>query len=171
MPLVCFAPGPMNWDSIRVSAAIPSGVGFLGSALIFKHTTSEDNAWHEVHGLTTAASVWLSAAVGIACAGGMFYIASLTTSIVLVMLRFGPRTKASVDDINAYDEEDNKGADEVDAEEALDAVSLDLTMSKKYSSVATFADPELQELMPKSPIPRNSSRASLVNRRQRPSLM
>jgi hypothetical protein len=76
-----------------------------------------------------------------------------------------------MDDINVYDEEDNKGEDEVDAEEALDAVSLDLTMSKKYSSVATFADPELQELMPKSPILRNSSRASLVNRRQRPSLM
>ena len=37
-----FLTGPMSWDSSRVSAAIPSGVGFLGSALIFKHTTNEE---------------------------------------------------------------------------------------------------------------------------------
>jgi uncharacterized membrane protein YhiD involved in acid resistance len=160
-----FWSGPMNWDSARVSAAIPSGVGFLGSALIFKHTTAEDNAWHEVHGLTTAASVWLSAAVGIACSGALYYIASLTTAIVLVMLRFGPRANIVMDDINVNDADD-----EVDPEEALDGVSSHF-LATKYSSIATFTDPEYQEMIPKSPIPRNSSRASLVNRRQRPSLM
>ena len=51
-----FAKGPENWDGSRVAAAIPSGVGFLGAGLIYK-----DN--QQVHGLTTAASLWLSAAV------------------------------------------------------------------------------------------------------------
>jgi putative Mg2+ transporter-C (MgtC) family protein len=57
-----FMNGPMSWDASRISAAIPSGVGFLGAGLIFKKT-EEDSGSMVVHGLTTAASVWLSAAV------------------------------------------------------------------------------------------------------------
>jgi len=61
-----FWEGPMGWDSSRVSAAIPSGVGFLGAASIWKGTVQKNgNSAPEVHGLTTATSVWLSAAVGI----------------------------------------------------------------------------------------------------------
>ena len=56
-----FTSGPMAWDASRISAAIPSGVGFLGAGLIFKKTEEDDTM--VVHGLTTAASVWLSAAV------------------------------------------------------------------------------------------------------------
>jgi putative Mg2+ transporter-C (MgtC) family protein len=59
-----FMNGPMAWDASRISAAIPSGVGFLGAGLIFKKT-EEDSGSMVVHGLTTAASVWLSAAVRI----------------------------------------------------------------------------------------------------------
>ena len=69
-----------NWDAARVAAAIPSGVGFLGAGLIWKGstTTSLTNSDGElltstsqsVHGLTTAASVWLAAAVGVAISGG-----------------------------------------------------------------------------------------------------
>jgi uncharacterized membrane protein YhiD involved in acid resistance len=84
-----FLRGPMAWDASRVSAAIPSGVGFLGSALIFKQ---DDQGSHVVRGLTTAASLWLSSAVGIACAGGLYFPAAFSTAITLVLLRFGPRT-------------------------------------------------------------------------------
>lgn len=89
-----FLSGPMNWDASRVSAAIPSGVGFLGAGLIFKEqSTAEDgtSTTHVVHGLTTAASLWLSAAVGIACGGGLYVPASFGMSIMLLLLRFGPR--------------------------------------------------------------------------------
>lgn len=52
----------MSWDSSRIAAAIPSGVGFLGAGLIFKEAeknkTSGDTT-HVVHGLTTAASLWI----------------------------------------------------------------------------------------------------------------
>ena len=54
----------MAWDASRIAAAIPSGVGFLGAGMIWKQ--SQEDGGQTVHGLTTAASLWLSAAVGIA---------------------------------------------------------------------------------------------------------
>jgi putative Mg2+ transporter-C (MgtC) family protein len=57
-----FLDGPMAWDSSRVAAAIPSGVGFLGAGLIFKEAdkdTVTGDTTHVVHGLTTAASLWI----------------------------------------------------------------------------------------------------------------
>jgi len=91
--MFAFISGPNNWDASRVSAAIPSGVGFLGAGLIFKQTDKDDNGEdiHTVHGLTTAASVWLSAAVGIACGGEMYFPASFSVAALLLLLRFGPR--------------------------------------------------------------------------------
>jgi putative Mg2+ transporter-C (MgtC) family protein len=63
-----FMSGPMTWDASRVAAAIPSGVGFLGAGLIWKQDekSQDGSKVMSVHGLTTAASIWLSAAVGIA---------------------------------------------------------------------------------------------------------
>lgn len=59
-----FANGPENWDGSRVAAAIPSGVGFLGAGLIYKEVDNQGGGTaQQVHGLTTAASLWLSAAV------------------------------------------------------------------------------------------------------------
>jgi putative Mg2+ transporter-C (MgtC) family protein len=57
-----FIDGPMSWDSSRVAAAIPSGVGFLGAGLIFKEADKDQltgDTTHVVHGLTTAASLWI----------------------------------------------------------------------------------------------------------------
>jgi putative Mg2+ transporter-C (MgtC) family protein len=55
-----FLNGPMGWDASRVSAAVPSGVGFLGAGLIFKKEQIDEfgESNHIVHGLTTAASLW-----------------------------------------------------------------------------------------------------------------
>lgn len=85
-----FIEGPMGWDGSRVAAAIPSGVGFLGAGIIWKQA-SKDGEQHTVHGLTTAASIWLSAAVGIACSGELYFAASFSVAIMLLLLRFGPR--------------------------------------------------------------------------------
>lgn len=82
-----FRSSPQEFDAARVSAAIPSGVGFLGSALIWKHSTGAAN---EVHGLTTAASVWLSASVGIGCGGGLFILSAYCVVLVIFVLRIGP---------------------------------------------------------------------------------
>lgn len=63
--MFAFLSGPMSWDASRVAAAVPSGVGFLGAASIWKGTATDGTGRPEVHGLTTATSVWLAAAVGI----------------------------------------------------------------------------------------------------------
>lgn len=64
----------VSLDPSRVAAQIVSGVGFLGAGLIFVRRDV-------VRGLTTAATVWVVAAVGMACGGGLFLLAATTTAV------------------------------------------------------------------------------------------
>lgn len=64
-------------DPSRIAAQIVSGVGFLGAGVIFVRGNA-------VSGLTTAASVWLSAAVGMACGAGLPIVAIASTLFYLV---------------------------------------------------------------------------------------
>jgi uncharacterized membrane protein YhiD involved in acid resistance len=97
----------MGWDAARVTAAIPSGVGFLGGALIWKGTstnsakkgtpsTMEEQTHHQVHGLTTAAAVWLSAAVGVGAGGRLYVVTTFCVMLVIVVVR---RNKECLDDV------------------------------------------------------------------------
>lgn len=70
----------------RVIQGIVAGVGFLCAGTILK---SEDN--RDVRGLTTAAGVWLTAAIGIACGLGSILIALLGTVLGLFILNIVPR--------------------------------------------------------------------------------
>jgi putative Mg2+ transporter-C (MgtC) family protein len=71
-------PGRIVLDPSRVAAQIVTGVGFLGAGLIFVRHDS-------VRGLTTAASIWVTAAIG-ACAGaGLPILAAVTTAIYFVV--------------------------------------------------------------------------------------
>src|SRR3984957_18642868 len=62
----------------RMAAQIVSGVGFLGAGLIFVRRDS-------VRGLTTAASIWLTAAIGACDGAGLPILASVTTAVYLVV--------------------------------------------------------------------------------------
>jgi uncharacterized membrane protein YhiD involved in acid resistance len=84
-----FMYSPMMWDSSRISAAIPAGIGFLGAGLIWKGSNAQNT--HEVRGLTTAASVWLAAAVGVATGGKLWFVGVFVTILTAVVLRYGPR--------------------------------------------------------------------------------
>jgi len=102
--MYAFRGGPMAWDASRVSAAIPSGVGFLGSGLIWKGMVGEGtDQLHQVHGLTTAASIWLSAAIGVVCGGGMYLVAFFSVVCAVIMLRFGPRSHSEENGTNMED--------------------------------------------------------------------
>lgn len=68
------SPGSVVLDPSRVAAQVVSGIGFIGAGLIFVRQ-------EYVRGLTTAASVWLTAAVGLAAGAGMWPIA-LTATIL-----------------------------------------------------------------------------------------
>ncbi len=69
--------GPLS-DGARVAAQIVSGVGFLGAGIIVYRK-------HEVRGLTTAAGVWATAGVGMACGAGMYILAAGATLILIGM--------------------------------------------------------------------------------------
>merc|ERR1712192_86948 len=66
--------------------------------------TGESN--HVVFGLTTATSLWLSAAVGVSCGGRLYFVASFSAAIMLILLRFGPRGTSN-DDEEEEEEETN----------------------------------------------------------------
>ena len=66
-------------DSSRVAAQVVSGIGFLGAGtIIFQKNV--------VRGLTTAAGLWVTAAIGLACGTGMYVAAAITTVMVLLGL-------------------------------------------------------------------------------------
>lgn len=66
-------------DSARVAAQIVSGVGFLGAGMIVYHR-------NEIHGLTTAAGVWTTAGVGMAC-GGRLYVVAVGATFMIVLIQ------------------------------------------------------------------------------------
>lgn len=72
----------------------------------------------EIHGLTTATSVWLSAAVGILCGGGRYVLSFFSTALGVVFLRFVPSSNelAAEEDISTNGETDGRGGMMLDIE-------------------------------------------------------
>ena len=69
-------------DPARVAAQIVTGVGFLGAGTIWRTSST-------VRGLTTAASIWLVAAVGMLVGSGLYTLAIFTTVCAFATLRWG----------------------------------------------------------------------------------
>eukprot|EP00746_Dinoflagellata_sp_MGD_P024069 gnl/MRDRNA2_/MRDRNA2_156461_c0_seq1.p1 gnl/MRDRNA2_/MRDRNA2_156461_c0~~gnl/MRDRNA2_/MRDRNA2_156461_c0_seq1.p1 ORF type:complete len:302 (-),score=50.10 gnl/MRDRNA2_/MRDRNA2_156461_c0_seq1:155-1060(-) len=90
--MFAFEGGTQEWDASRVSAALPSGVGFLGGAVIYKHGGNEKGSMPEVMGITTACSIWLSCAVGVCCGGGLYFVGFFGVAAMVAVLRYGPRS-------------------------------------------------------------------------------
>ena len=67
-----------RWDVSRVASQVVSGIGFIGAGtIIFR---KQENM---VSGLTTAAGLWVVAAIGLACGVGMYVLATACTFLVL----------------------------------------------------------------------------------------
>src|SRR3989338_5046691 len=67
-------------DVVRIMAGIATGIGFLGAGTIFK-------AKSDVHGLTTAASIWAVAAVELAVGLGYYLITLVSVILVIIVLQ------------------------------------------------------------------------------------
>ena len=67
----------------RVAAQIVTGIGFLGAGAILRSGQS-------IHGMTTAATIWVNAAVGMAAGAGSFMIATVATIVTLIVLALLP---------------------------------------------------------------------------------
>jgi putative Mg2+ transporter-C (MgtC) family protein len=66
-------------DPSRIAAQVVSGIGFLGAGAIIRFPD-------RITGLTTAASLWVAAGIGLACGAGLLKLALVTTALVLVVL-------------------------------------------------------------------------------------
>lgn len=73
------ASGAIDADPTRIAAQIITGIGFLGAGAIIKYKFS-------VQGLTTAACLWTTSAIGMACGAGFFEMAMLATAIAIFVL-------------------------------------------------------------------------------------
>ncbi|NLW60277.1 MAG: MgtC/SapB family protein [Firmicutes bacterium] len=72
-------PGGTSRDPARLAAQVVSGIGFLGAGTILRDGTS-------IRGLTTAASLWVIAGIGLACGTGFYVAAAVTTAIAFIVL-------------------------------------------------------------------------------------
>lgn len=70
--------GVQDVDPARLAAQVVSGISFLGAGVIFKYNTS-------IKGLTTAAGIWATAAVGMAIGAGMYWLGLMATAAVMVV--------------------------------------------------------------------------------------
>ena len=72
------AGGPVNNDNLRVLSQVVTGIGFLGAGVIMKNGVT-------IHGLSSAATIWFSAAVGCLCGYGMWLEALITVAVILLI--------------------------------------------------------------------------------------
>jgi putative Mg2+ transporter-C (MgtC) family protein len=84
----------MNSDGLsRLIQGIVTGIGFIGAGSILK--INEDR---EVQGLTTAAGIWMAAAVGVSVGLGMLGLALMATVLSVIVLSFVIRLEGKPDD-------------------------------------------------------------------------
>jgi putative Mg2+ transporter-C (MgtC) family protein len=69
----------INFDPSRIIMAIAIGIGFIGAGVIFRQPSG-------IIGLTTAAGLWTTAAIGIATGAKLYFLAILTTFFTLLIL-------------------------------------------------------------------------------------
>ncbi|NNN07173.1 MAG: MgtC/SapB family protein [Elusimicrobia bacterium] len=84
--------GQPDADPTRIAAQIVSGIGFLGAGAIMRDG-------EHVTGLTTAATIWVVAAIGMTVGFGNYRTAAATTVLVLVIQSLFPRLDAYVDEL------------------------------------------------------------------------
>ena len=66
-------------DTARVAAQVVTGIGFIGGGTVLRHGAT-------VFGLTTAATLWISASIGMACGAGMYGLAIIGTIFSIIVL-------------------------------------------------------------------------------------
>ncbi|OHA00263.1 MAG: hypothetical protein A3G49_02800 [Candidatus Sungbacteria bacterium RIFCSPLOWO2_12_FULL_41_11] len=71
---------PVGFDPSRIASQVVVGIGFIGAGLIFLRA-------NEIQGLTTAAGLWISAAVGMSVAVKMYWISIFASFLAIFVLR------------------------------------------------------------------------------------
>jgi len=87
--------GKVNIDPTRIGGQVISGIGFLGAGTIIRHGLS-------VRGITTAASIWTVACVGLACGIGFYTGAILVTILIWTILMYLKNLEVKLTKHNIY---------------------------------------------------------------------
>ena len=82
-------------DNARIAAALVSGIGFLGAGVIIKNGTG-------ISGLTTAASIWLVASLGMGMGVGMYQLVLVVAGVILFVLWFLPPFERKIDSLHDF---------------------------------------------------------------------
>ena len=78
--------GPVGVDPGRIAAQVVTGIGFLGAGAIIREGSS-------IRGLTTAACLWIAAAIGLSCGAGLVIVSLVVTAFALATLLFLKRVE------------------------------------------------------------------------------
>jgi len=82
--------GHATGETDRIAAQIVTGIGFLGAGSILRSGKS-------IHGMTTAATIWVNSAVGMAAGAGLYGVATVATIITLIVLAVLPYFEQRLD--------------------------------------------------------------------------
>lgn len=130
-------------DSSRVAAQVVSGIGFLGAGtIIFQKNV--------VRGLTTAAGLWVTAAIGLACGTAMYAAAAITTLLVIlgleVLVYFVPRIGSTTVEISFTTSSKEKIRRFINAskKEGIEIYSYELKEHHTDGQISYYANLELK---------------------------
>jgi len=91
----------VNYDPTRIASNIVTGIGFLGAGLIILRGS-------RLEGLTTAAGLWVAAAVGTAVGFGYYIVSGVTVLIVLVILLFLTKVEPSHKETKTQEDDEHE---------------------------------------------------------------
>jgi putative Mg2+ transporter-C (MgtC) family protein len=84
----------LEGSSMRIAAHIVGGIGFIGAGAIIQDRSG-------IHGITTAATIWLVASIGISCGAGFYLLAIIATTFAIITLSgLGPLGKKFTEHCN-----------------------------------------------------------------------
>lgn len=114
-----------SFDPSRIASQVVTGIGFIGAGIIIFQK-------NVIRGLTTAAGLWVTSAIGLTCGAGLYILASATTILVLLCLevlnvilqRFGTRNISVT--ITSKSEDNIKGIFKLMKKESIEVYSYNM---------------------------------------------
>lgn len=126
-----------SFDPSRIASQVVTGIGFIGAGIIIFQKNM-------IRGLTTAAGLWVTSAIGLTCGAGLYILASATTILVLLCLevlnvilqRFGTRNISVT--ITSKSKDNIKGIFKLMKKESIEVYSYNMK-ERNVSGIHTFA--------------------------------
>ena len=126
-----------SFDPSRIASQVVTGIGFIGAGIIIFQK-------NVIRGLTTAAGLWVTSAIGLTCGAGLYILASATTILVLLCLevlnvilqRFGTRNISVT--ITSKSKDNIKGIFKLMKKDSIEVYSYNMK-ERNVSGIHTFA--------------------------------